>query len=35
MPLSSTIEKFQLLGSSELNPPAWVLTNLHRFMQKA
>jgi hypothetical protein len=29
------IEKFRLLGSSELNPPAWVLTDSHRFMQKA
>jgi len=29
------IEKFQLLGSSELNPPAWVPTDLYLFMQKA
>jgi hypothetical protein len=29
------IEKFRLLASSESNPPAWVLTDLHRFMQRA
>jgi hypothetical protein len=29
------IEKFRLLGWRELNPPAWVLTDLRRFMQKA
>jgi hypothetical protein len=29
------IETFRLLGLSALNPPAWVLTGLHRFMQKA
>jgi hypothetical protein len=29
------IGTFRSLGSSELNPPGWVLTDLHRFMQKA
>jgi hypothetical protein len=35
MLLSSMTGKFRLPALSELSPLAWVLIDLHRFMQKA